>query len=629
MNTPKSSKNNRIQDLQQINYVKKILEAAINQCQQAGMHDPNIYLGTAQRIADGNSLNDPHKPRITFNTKSLKVREQENPVSELTATIGEQTSTSYFLMKDSAPPGVKPTQEELTFFRPDIVSTRIQASLGLTQPTPVATIPVPATAVNTPQPTQTNPPPSKAQALFQAMSQPAVVPNSTTVFPTDPLAPLQNQPQVANQLVDGLAALANGVAPQIPNQNPTESQVSNQTTPSVLPNPAIEPTDNRVPASTMKVNMAALQTVGNFKVVLGQALKDMSKGQINPVQLYGDLMLIMGNFINGIPKGVHEARLQSIATKMNQAEREKAAINRLVKQTGEKIMDWGLESQPQPVPTEVKTKVAVTAPQSEPESEVREPLFTKTAAIPEPTAIDKLLKSNLPIEQKLDAIEQTLDKMLEELIEMRKTLEVTQALVQADIESSKSQIESVFANPNNIPIEGTIIETEVETEVVVMANQLGAEVPVRTEIDTDIVAEVKTATEATKDIEVPEVEVDSTPEEDVNIAHELAETISSYQGDINKLNKYLKLEQLQIEISEDGSTLMVKELEGSVASTVFTAEANGEGWNIDSRINDSVQLDVLSSFVQAEQAALADREPEIKPQPSPVKTQEEPCLELV
>ncbi|MEN9565016.1 MAG: hypothetical protein RLZZ69_212, partial [Cyanobacteriota bacterium] len=611
MNTPKSSKNNRIQDLQQINYVKKILEAAINQCQQAGMHDPNVYLGTAQRIADGNSLNDPHKPRITFNTKSLKVREQENPVSELTATIGEQTSTSYFLMKDSAPPGVKPTQEELTFFRPDVVSTRIQASLGFTQPTPVATTPVPATAVNTPQPTQTNPPASKAQALFQAMSQPAVVPNSTT----DPPAPLQNQPQVANQLVDGLAALANGVAPPIPNQNPTEPQVSNQTTSSVLPNPAIEPTHNPVPAPTMKVNMAALQTVGNFKVALGQALKNMSKGQINPVQLYGDLMLIMGNFINGIPKGVHEARLQSIATKMNQAEREKAAINRLVKQTGEKIMDWGLESQPQPVPTEVKTKVAVTAPQSEPESEVREPLFTKTAALSEPTAIDKLLKSNLPIEQKLDAIEQTLDKMLEELIEMRKTLEATQALVQADIESSKSQIESV-ANPNHVPIEDTIIETEVETEVAVLANQLGAEVPVRTEIDTDIVAEVKTATEAAKDIEVPEVEVDSTPEEDVNIAHELAETISSYQGDINKLNKYLKLDQLQIEIAEDGSTLMIKELEGSVASTVFTAEANGEGWNIDSRINDSVQLDVLSSFVQAEQTALADREPEIKPQPS-------------
>lgn len=619
MNTPKSRKNNRIQNPQQINYVKKILEAAINQCQQAGMHDPNVYLGTAQRIADSNSLNDPHKPRITFNTKSLKVREQENPVSELTATIGEQTSTSYFLMKDSAPPGVKPTQEELTFFRPDIVSTRIQASLGLTQPTPVATTSDPAIAVNTPQPPQTTPLSSKAQALVQAMSQPAVVPNSTTVPP----ASLQNQPQVANRLVEDLAALANRVAPQIPNQNPTKPQVSNQATP---PTPSIEPTPNPVPATTKKVNMAALNTVGNFKVALGQALKDMSKGQINPVQLYGDLMLIMGNFINGIPKGVHEARLQSIATKMNQAEREKTAINRLVNQTGEKIIDWSLaensvlESQPQPVPAEIKTNVPVPAPQSQPESEVREPLFTPTA-IPEPTAIDKLLKSNLPIEQKLDAIEQTLDKILEELIDMRKALEATQALVQADIES--------VANPNNVPTEGTIIETEVETEVVVMANQLGAEVPVRTEIDTEMVAEVKTATEAAKDIKVPEVEVDSTPEEDVNIAQELAETISSYQGDINKLNKYLKLDKLQIDISEDGSTLMVKELEGSVASTVFTAEANGEGWNIDSRINDSVQLDVLSSFVRAEQTALADQEPEIKPQPSPVKTQEEPCLELV
>ena len=45
-------KNNRIQDPYQINYVKSILEASVQQCQQGGMYAPEIYIATAQRIAD-------------------------------------------------------------------------------------------------------------------------------------------------------------------------------------------------------------------------------------------------------------------------------------------------------------------------------------------------------------------------------------------------------------------------------------------------------------------------------------------------------------------------------------------------------------------------------------------------
>ena len=169
----KNKKNNRIQDYQQINYVKNILETAAVKCQQAGMHDPTVYHATAQRIADTNSLNDPNKPRITFNTKQQKIKDRQEPVLELTATIGEETSTSYFLVKDSAAPGLKPSPEQLTYLRPDLVSARIQASLGLTPPLG-ATNPTKTQSVSHPTSVEsTLATPSKAQILAQSMGQPA------------------------------------------------------------------------------------------------------------------------------------------------------------------------------------------------------------------------------------------------------------------------------------------------------------------------------------------------------------------------------------------------------------------------------------------------------------------------
>ena len=131
-----SKKNNRIQDPNQINYVKSILEASAQQCQQGGMYTPEIYIATAQRIADTHSLQDSNYPRISFNSKEQRLKGQENPVSELTASIGDRTSTSYFLIKDSLPQGTKANPEQLTHLRPDIVSARIATNLGIVQPPP-------------------------------------------------------------------------------------------------------------------------------------------------------------------------------------------------------------------------------------------------------------------------------------------------------------------------------------------------------------------------------------------------------------------------------------------------------------------------------------------------------------
>ena len=186
--------NNRIQDPNQINYVKSILEASAQQCQQGGMYAPEIYIATAQRIADTYSIQDSNYPRVTFNAKEQKLKGQENPVSELTASIGDRTSTSYFLIKDSLPQGTKASPEQLTHLRPDIVSTRIATNLGIVQPPPVtasATIPpinlgIPSTApVQTPTmptqvvpgaiPTSHAPSVSKAQAMAQMVREKSVL----------------------------------------------------------------------------------------------------------------------------------------------------------------------------------------------------------------------------------------------------------------------------------------------------------------------------------------------------------------------------------------------------------------------------------------------------------------------
>ena len=84
-------------------------------------------------------------------------------------------------------------------------------------------------------------------------------------------------------------------------------------------------------------------------------------------------------------------------------------------------------------------------------------------------------------------------------------------------------------------------------------------------------------------------------------------------------------DKLRINLAEDGSYLSIAEVNHGIIDPIFTAEANAEGWNIQSGINDSKKLEVLESFVEAEAAALAEPEPETK-QESPVPVQEEFCI---
>ncbi|MEL7079217.1 MAG: hypothetical protein AAGM46_25265 [Cyanobacteria bacterium J06582_2] len=636
-----TKKNNRIQDPNQINYVKSILEASVQQCQQGGMYTPEIYIATAQRIADTHSFQDSNYPRISFNSKQQRLKGQENPVSELTASIGDRTSTSYFLIKDSLPQGTKASPEQLTHLRPDIVSARIATNLGIVQPPPIttsATIPpinlgVPSTAPVQPvtMPTQVTPgaiptshvpPVSKAQAMAQTVPPATPQPQPTTTAPNSAVAGLAtlavpNQIDTQNSSTftnENNFVLNNNTAP-IANQFPNTNI---GTPPASPPIPQPRPIHNPQITKAIKATNQNLQAVGNLNQNIGKALKDMAKGEVNPVQLYGDTLNIIGSFINGIPAGIQEARLKSIAQQMKLVEEKKKAIDLKMDRVGDDFITS--ESKPSVTNTDV-----FNTSEPKPEAEL------KTAADPTPppskpepadTPIDKLLKSNASLDQKLDAIEKTLDKMLEELIKIEKNLEA----IQASLESNPPEQTNVSSTPAPQPnSEDMVVETEAKTEVEVVANNPMAEVPVRTEIDTDIVAKAKTETEATEEAEVPEITVDSTPE----IDRQMADLISSYDGDLDQLNDRLKVHKLQINLSEDRQKLSVCEIDNGVAFSVFEAQADGEGWKVASQINDSTKVDILERFVEAEEEVITNitNQPEQVSKPEKLN-KEEPSLFL-
>ena len=643
-----SKKNNRIQDPNQINYVKSILEASAQQCQQGGMYTPEIYIATAQRIADTYSLQDSNYPRISFNSKEQRLKGQQNPVSELTASIGDRTSTSYFLIKDSLPQGTKASPEQLTHLRPDIVSARIATNLGIVQPplmTTSATIPpinlgVPSTAPVQPvtMPTQTMPGAiptshaptmSKAQAMAQTVPPATPQPQPTTTAPNSAVAGLAtlaipNQANTQNSSTftnENNFALNNNTAP-IANQFPNTNI---GTPPASPPIPQPRPIHNPERAKAIKATNQNLQAVGNLNQNIGKALKDMAKGEVNPIQLYGDTLNIIGSFINGIPAGIQEARLKSIAQQMKLVEEKKKAIDLKMDRVGDDFITSELK--PPVTNTDVfnppahkpETKLKNTASAPTPASST-----TPAPSKPEPadTAIDKLLKSNASLDEKLDAIEKTLDKMLEELIKIEKNLEA----IQASLESNSPEQTNVSSTPAPQPNpEDMVVETEAKTEVEVVANNPMAEVPTRTDIETEVVAEAKTETKAAEEAEVPEITVDSTPE----IDRQMADLISSYDGDLTQLNDRLKVHQLQINLSEDRQKLSVCEIDNGVAFSVFEAQADGEGWKVTSEINDSAKLDILERFVEAEGEVLANAttQPE-QTNKSEKMTEKEPSLFL-
>ena len=718
-------RNNRIKDLNQINYVKSLLEASAQKCQQAGMYTPEVYLGTAQQMADAYSNQNPQYPRIFFDTKDQKLKGQATPILELTATIGNCTSTSYFLVKDSLPEGTKASQAELTYLRPDIVSNRIATNLGITQAPPATTAIPPIPPIDVPMPSpvrgtnevqttppvqpvasaQTQPALSKAQMMAQMAQTQVTTQPIAQIDPVTPptqvqVAPVPAQSNALNFL-QGFATLATQPASKLnkapiqsnqaplPNANPyvtvemedteetTETEVSDRdlVTPPTSVTAKIEtkiqtnsapvqtPAPIHNPGKSQKLGKVSkgLQRVGNLYQSIGQVLKDMSKGEINPIQLHGDTLKIIGAFINGIPAGIQSARLQRISQQMEVVERKRKEIDLTMNIVGDEYIS---SSSTTPTPTPNPASILNSAPVSKsvpaPNPEKVPTPDPKDEAVPIPTpvskeavnfpatdkvaqslskseksmteAIDELLKSNASIDEKLAAIEETLDKMLEQLTKIEKNLEVIKMSLNPD---------SPIENPQAL-VDSMVTETEAKTEVEVVANNPLAEVATKTEIDTEIVAEIKTQTEADRDIEVPEVIIDSTPDEDLyldsdneysnelleDIDQTMANILSSYEGDPDKINRYLKQDGLRLTLTEVKDAIFVEEInDAGVRSLVFRAEANGEDWEIGSEVNDAKKLKILESFIKAEEKVQSEPEMEPERQPAPkAPAVEEPCL---
>jgi hypothetical protein len=591
------------------------------------MYSPEIYLATVQKMADAYSSQSSSYPRITFGNKEQQLKDQ-NSVQELTATIGDQTSTSYFLIKDSLPQGTKASQAQLTYYRPDVVSNRIATSLGIVvQPLVAATPTIPPIVQGIPNPISINPvqPPafqptaqpgmSKVEMLAQQMAQANQTPvapvapimttqtissiSSMTAPNVVPVVPVVNQnPYVAMKSEE--KAVVNKVAGAAPMAQPLTQTKFNANVAAPMPvTPPVEPMHNGTSAQNLKNMNQNLQAVGNFNQILGKALKDMSRGEINLIQLCGETLNIIGNFMNGIPKGIHEARLQKIGEQMKLIQEKRIALDGKMDLVGDELMS----SQASPntiadataIPTPKSQNTAQTGavPAPTPANAPVAPASTSTepAADPMTKTIDDLLKSNVSIDDKLTAIEKTLDKMLEQLIQIEKNLEA----IQTSLEVNKPQQDRT---------QNMVLETEVETQVNDVINNPDAEVPVITEINTEITAEAKTQIQAEADVEVPQFTVDPTPDEqDSDIAQELVNMIAEYEGDLDSLNKHLIKNNQVVTVAADGESIIVSEVNGSIVSPILTAEANGEDWKIDRSINDSKTLELMENFVEAEELA--------------------------
>jgi hypothetical protein len=239
--------------------------------------------------------------------------------------------------------------------------------------------------------------------------------------------------------------------------------------------------------------------------------------------------------------------------------------------------------------------------------------------------IDDLLKSNVSIDDKLTAIKKTLDKILEQLIQIEKNLEAIQASLWTShgLEETSSRVSSEVHKPQ----QDMVLETEVETQVNDVINNPDAEVPVITEINTEITAEAKTQIQAQADVEVPQFTIDATPDEkDSDIAPELVNMISEYEGDLDSLNQHLIKNNLVVTVTADGESIMVSEVNGAIVSPILTADANGEGWNIDRSINDTKTLELMENFVEAEELAQNSFEQVDEQQEAKAPVEEDFCI---
>ena len=308
---------------------------------------------------------------------------------------------------------------------------------------------------------------------------------------------------------------------------------------------------------------------------------------------------------------------------MNQIEHKKANIDSRMDRLGDSFLEVesdleGANVNPVSNPVPTNPNSVPTAPSQTNESKI--PNKSESDRFKEKTPIDRLLESNASIEDKLDAIEKTLDKMLEKLNLIENNLTQIEAILK---EQNQTQ-ELSTSNPNisNHSQKRTITETEVSTQVEAVVSDPKADVPIKTEIKTDIVAEAKSESVAAKDTEVPETEIDSPLDEEAEVNAELIDLITSFEGDLDSLNYHLQSSGFQASKSEDGQFASISEINDGVISPVFNASASGDSWNIKSEINIDTKLNFMESFIEAQESLITTKESEISKEKTLAKEEE-------
>ncbi|MEL6439152.1 MAG: hypothetical protein AAFQ80_07880, partial [Cyanobacteria bacterium J06621_8] len=458
------------------------------------------------------------------------------------------------------------------------------------------------TASNQVLPLPNSVPPIPNQTLS---NQPQPLPNPVPAIPnqtaSNQVLPLPNSvPPIPNQTVSGQEVNHNPYQGYDPSNNqnivstPNLVQPDNghNFTPRVAPQlrqpSAYKPQQAR---SSRKLNRG-LEGIGDLSKSMGQLLKDMAQGSINPVQLYGDTLLILGNFIKNIPAGVRDARLNKIVEQIKLIEDKKTQINDRINTLGDELIGaldksesdtQSLSTSNKPRPqnrTVAQSTLKKDAPSS---SKISNPVNSNSRAI------DQLLKSNATLDDKLSAVEQTVDKMLEELVNIERSLN----LIALSLESNDQEASLVEKS-------ATVLESESETDVEVKANEPRAEVAFRTDINTEITVEAKTEAEAATDTEVPEIEVDNTPEVDQN----LIDLISNHQGDLDKINDFLQQNHhLTVNLTHDGY-IAISNTSQDPPVKLFESMTTESGTQVYSTVKDETKLSIMEKFVAAESLAL-------------------------
>jgi hypothetical protein len=642
---------NHIQDSKIINYLKNLLDAAVKRCAQENITSPQLYAGYVKLIAKEQNEKDPSKPEVEVGLMPIDVGrgKQKKTVEELVLSVGDKSITSYFVAKNSAAQGEKLTAHELTAYRPDVAAERIanyltdpqayplESTKNIPQKTNVKEVPdivpveLPITTTNT-----QNSPAAVVTAAEKLLQDMGINSTQTSQTPTNPVSQTTQNTitGLGDELLSNLETPVNKtttpISPIPPATDPQKAEAISST-----PDIATPQTENSFSppkTNTKKINQLTKIIRNNVSPTLdatSDAMKQIGAQQgYNSMTLMGDVIHIASNFIKGVEGGIQEERLNQMRNKMNVVALEEKNLKVLM-QTVSASYDAAVSLQNSSVPTpvitvpepneEIPVEPSVTTstptePNFETQPEIATPvpvveeilsevesIATETkvelnSAKKEQTPIDKLLASTASIEEKLKAIEETLDKQLEEILAAKKLLQTMNEKIQEYI-TLHSQASPAPENASETVTEN--VDRQPAPEVI------QTEKPqLSTELNEDLWAD-------TSRVEVQNSQGNLDLDEEFRAIDEIDESQldellidSLLSTDTRSVNPLLASENLAIAVSEDGSEVSIKEISNGLVSKIFSANLTDEGWEVNSEISPDYKIELIEQINEAAEKAI-------------------------